>query len=51
MRFENFEGKPERESIKRTISTRGGFGPLQMVLEPDTRRCASEKAGPEGGWT
>ena len=23
---------------------------LQMVLEPDTERCATEDAGPQGGW-
>ena len=30
----------------RTTSTSRGFGTLQMVLEPDTRRCANEEAGP-----
>ena len=37
---------PERENSKWTISTSGGLGPLQMVSEPDTRRCASEEAEP-----
>ena len=42
-----------------TISASGGSGPLQMVLEPDTKRCvsllavprscASKDAGPKGG--
>ena len=26
MRFKNLEGKPKRESSKRTISANGGFG-------------------------
>ena len=42
MHFKNFEGKPERESPKRTISASGRLGPLQMVLESDIKRCASE---------
>ena len=49
MRFKNLEGKPERESPKRTISASGGLGPLQIVSEPDTRRCASEEAVPRRG--
>ena len=44
MRFKNIEGKPERESPKRTIFACGGLGLLQMVSEPDTGRCASEDA-------
>ena len=35
--------------LKQTISAGGGFELLQMVLEPDTERCASEDAGPKGG--
>ena len=35
-RFKNLEGKPERESPKRTISASGGSGLLQMVSELDT---------------
>ena len=35
-----------RNRPKRTISISGGVGLLQMVLELDTRRCASEDAGP-----
>ena len=31
--------------LKRTISTSGELGLLQMVLEPDTEWCASEDAG------
>ena len=49
VRFKNLEGKSERESPKRTISVSGGIEMLQMVLEPDTRRCASEDAGPRRG--
>ena len=41
--FKN-QGKPERENPKRTVSASGGLGPLQMVSEPDTGRCASEEA-------
>ena len=51
MRFKDLEGKPGRESPKRTISACSGFGPLQMVVEPDTRRCASEEVEPRRGWT
>ena len=50
MRFKNLERKPERESLKRTISASGGLGWLQIVSELDTKRCASKDAGPEGGW-
>ena len=32
-----------------TISNSGGLGLLQMVLESDTGRCASEDAGPSRG--
>ena len=50
------------ESPKRTISTDGGSGPLQMVSEldtlfavlrrgVDTRRCASKDAGPQEEWS
>ena len=42
---------PERESPKRTIFVNGGLEPLQMVLEPDTGRCASEEAKLQRGWT
>ena len=31
---------------KRRIFVSGGLGLLQMVLKPDTRRCASEDVGP-----
>ena len=47
--FKNLEAKPERKSPKRTVSTSSELGPLQMVSEPDTRRCASEKAEPQRG--
>ena len=35
---------------KRTISASGGLGMLQMVLELDTERCASEDASSQRGW-
>ena len=35
---------------KRTISANGGFGPLQMVLEPGTERCAMEDTRSPRGW-
>ena len=37
----NLEAKSTRESLKRKIFTRGGSGPLQIVLEPDIRQCIS----------
>ena len=46
MRFKNLEGKPKKESPKRTISASSGLEPLKMVLESNTRRYASEDAGP-----
>ena len=49
MRFKNLEGKPERKSPKWTISASGGLGLLQMVSEPDIRRCISEEAKPQKG--
>ena len=51
MRFKNLEGKPERESPKRTISASDWFGPSQMVSELDIGRCVSGRLSPEGGWT
>ena len=51
MHFKNFEGKPERESPKRTISTTGGLGLSQMVSKPDTGRCANERVEPWRWWT
>ena len=42
--------KTLRESPKRIIPTSGGLRLLQMVSEPDTGRCASKDAGPQGGW-
>ena len=50
MRFKNLEGKPERESSKRTISFNGGLGLLQMVSKVDTGWYASEDAEPRRGW-
>ena len=35
---------------RRTISTSGEIGPLQIVLESSTGRCASEDAGSLRGW-
>ena len=43
--------KTLRERLERTIFASGRFGPLQMVSEADTRRCASGRLSPEGGWT
>ena len=34
---------------KRIISVSGGLGLLQMVLEPDIKRCVNEDVGPQGG--
>ena len=42
-------GKPERESLRKTISVSSGFGPLQMVSEPDTGRCISFLTIPRRG--
>ena len=47
--FKNFEGKLERENSKRTIFARGGFGLLQMILEPDSEQCVNEEAEPRRG--
>ena len=49
MRFKNIEGKLERESSKKTISTSGGLLLLQMLSEPNIGRCASEGADPRRG--
>ena len=38
-----------RNGLKRTIFASGGLGLLQMVLESDTKRCASEDAGHQRG--
>ena len=46
MCFKNLEGKLKIENPKRTISTNSGSETLQMVSEPDTRRCASKEAEP-----
>ena len=35
--------------LKRIVSVSGGLEPLQIVSEPDTRRCASEDAGTPRG--
>ena len=40
-----------RNGPKRTISTSGGLGLLQMVSQPDTGRCVNEEAEPQKGWT
>ena len=48
-RFRTLKVKPERKRPKRTIFVNGGLGLLQMVSEPNTRRCASENAGPPRG--
>ena len=39
------------ENTKITIFARGGLGPLQMVSEPNIKRCASEDTDPKWeGW-
>ena len=38
-----------RYGPKRTISTNGGLELLQMILEPNNKRCVSEDAGPKEG--
>ena len=38
-----------RNELKRTIFGNSGLGLLQMVSEPDIRRCASEDVGPPRG--
>ena len=38
-----------RNGPKRTISTNGGLGLLQMVSEQDIGQCASKDAGPQRG--
>ena len=38
-----------RNGPKRTISTSGGLGMLQMVSKPGMERCASEDDGPSRG--
>ena len=50
--LKNLEGKPERESPKKTISASGGLELLQRVSELDTEQCVSEEAEPRrgGGW-
>ena len=37
-----------RNGLKQTIFTSSGLELLQMVSEPDTRRCGSEDANPQG---
>ena len=37
------------ENPKRTLSASSGFGPVQMILEPDIGRCASEEPEPQRG--
>jgi len=45
MRFKNLEGKPKRESLKKTIFASNGLELLQIVLESDTEQCVSPKEG------
>ena len=47
--FESFERKFERESSKKTIFASDKSEWLQLVLEPDTGRCASLFAVPRRG--
>ena len=48
-RFLKILWESPEESPKRAISANSGFGPLQMVLEQNTGRCASEKIEPRKG--
>ena len=47
MHFKNLERKPERKSPKRTVSAGDKLVLLQIVLEPNTRQCASEDVEPQ----
>jgi len=38
-----------RNGPKQTTSASGGFGLLQIVSEPDNKRCASEDVGSPRG--
>ena len=38
--------KTLRKSPKRIISASDGFGPLQMISEPDTGQCANKEPEP-----
>ena len=39
-----------RNGLKRTISTSGGLGLLQIVSESIIRQCTSNDTGPQGKW-
>ena len=47
MHFKNLEGKPERESSKRTISTSVRLRLLKKILESDV---PVRTKSPKGGW-
>ena len=49
MCFKNFEGKPEKESRKRTICASGGLGLLLLVLEPYTDDVSVRRLSPRTG--
>ena len=49
--LKSFEGKLERESLKRTISATGGLELLQMVSDPGTGDVSVKRLSLEGGWT
>ena len=49
MRFKTVRLTALRNGPKRTISTSGGLGLLQIVSEPDTKQCASKNLGPPSG--
>ena len=38
-----------RNGLKRTIFANGGLGLLQIVSEPDIKRCVNNDVGPQGG--
>ena len=48
--FYNFEGKPKRESAKRTISTSGELVLLQMVSEQTSGGVLAKTLGPQEEW-
>ena len=50
MRFKIVRLLAIRNGSKQTISASGRLELLQMVSEQDTGWCASEDAGPYGGW-
>ena len=50
MRFKTVRLMAIRNGPRRTISTSGGLGLVQVISKSGTERCASEDAGPPRGW-